>query len=735
MFAASNQLAANMKFHFLPIAFFFYFCQVAISQTVISGKVTDRKGDILVGASISIKGSYDGATSDTLGYFTFKTRKKDSVFVAASYIGYETEFRPVLISGPSMEINFKLKDAFNELNAVTITAGIFEASDSKRMVMLRPMDIVTTAGAGADIAAVMQLLPGANRVGEQEGLFVRGGAAYETKTVIDGMIVQSPYFSSTPDVPQRGRFTPFMFKGMAFSTGGYSAQYGQALSSVLLLDTQDKVSDQSSMNVIAHLAGVGVGYTHKGAITGQLFYTNLAPFLKLIPTNIAFVKPPQGFGSSLSVYEKLSKNSVLKMYATYGDSDNALGLPNYEDGGKIYVFSLRNRNFFTNNTYKVFFDEGKWIWQSGFSYSNNNDRIRIGETPGDRTDERSQLRSVLKRLWGKNQENSVVAGVEYHNIQNGNVFGIYEARLQENYSALFAESEFYLTTKWAVRLGLRGEYTSIIDKYNVSPRFSLAYKTGQYSQFSFATGQFYQTPEKNYLYTNPNLGYELANHFILNYQVSKNDRTFRVEAFDKEYKNLVREYQAAFDPNPYRFPTGNTDNGGFGNAYGFDVFFRDKKSIKLGDYWITYSYLNTKRLFQNYPVEVMPVFATAHNFSVVYKQFIPKIATNVGVTYTYTSGRPYFDAANPVFLGDRTRSFQNVSFAASHIRSIKGSWLVFFMTLDNVLARHNEFGFRYSSDGLTRFPVIPVAYRTVFFGISMNISRNADVPKEAKLDL
>ena len=724
-----------MKIHLLLLAFLFYYCQTAVSQTVIKGKVTDRTGDALVGASIAIKGSYDGATSDSLGNFTFKTRKKDSVWIAASYIGYDTEMKHVLLSGSEMRVDFKLKDAFNELNAVTITAGIFEASDSKRMVMLRPMDIVTTAGAGADITAVMQLLPGSNRVGEQEGLFVRGGAAYETKTVIDGMIVQNPFFSSTPDVPQRGRFTPFMFKGMAFSTGGYSAQYGQALSSVLLLDTQDKVSDESSMNVIAHLAGVGVGYTHKGAISGQLFYSNLAPFLKLIPTNIEFVKPPQGFGSSFTVNKNLTKTSVLKMYATYTDNDNALGLPNYDDGGKIYLFSLHNRNFFTNNTYKVFFDEGKWTWQSGFSYSNNNDRIRIGETPGDRTDERTQVRSVLKRLWGKNQENSVLAGAEYHNIQNGNLFGAYDARLTENYSALFAETEFYLTTKWAVRVGLRGEYSSIIDRYNASPRFSLAYKTSQYSQVSFATGQFYQTPERNYLYTNRSLGYELANHFILNYQLSKNDRTFRVEAFDKEYKNLVREYQTAFDPNPYRFPTGTTDNSGFGNAYGFDVFFRDKKSIKLGDFWVTYSYLNTKRLFQNYPVEAQPTFSTTHNFSVVYKQFIPKIATNVGVTYTYTSGRPYYDAANPVFLGDRTRSFQNISLAASHIRNIKGSWLVFFVTLDNLLGRHNEFGYRYTSDGQSRFPVIPVAYRTVFFGISMNISRHADVPKEAKLDL
>ncbi|MCA0238025.1 MAG: TonB-dependent receptor [Bacteroidetes bacterium] len=724
-----------MKHLLLVLPLVLVFLQHSLGQTVISGKVTDRKGEPLFGASIAIKGSYDGATSDSLGHFSFRTRKKDSVTISASYLGYEPEFQTLVLKGGNLDLHFKLKDAFNELNAVTITAGIFEASDSKRMVMLRPMDIVTTAGAGADITAVMQLLPGSNRVGEQEGLFVRGGAAYETKTVIDGMIVQNPFFSSTPDVPQRGRFTPFMFKGMAFSTGGYSAQYGQALSSVLLLDTQDKVSDQSSTNIVAHLAGVGIGYTHKGAISGQLYYSNLAPFLKLVKTNIDFVKPPQGMGGSLTLNENLSKNSVLKMYVTYSDGGNTLGLPNYDDGGKIYQFKLRNRNLFTNNTYKVFFDEGKWIWQSGFSYSNNIDDITIGTTPGDRRDERSQVRSVLKRLWGKNQENSVLAGLEYHNIRNSNLFDTYKASLEENYSAAFAETEFYLLTKLALRVGLRGEYTSILDRYNASPRFSAAYKTSQYSQVSFAMGQFYQTPEKNYLYTNRSLGYELANHFILNYQWSKSDRTFRVEAFDKEYKNLVREYQTTFDPNPYRFPTGATDNSGFGNAYGFDVFFRDKKTVRLGDFWVTYSYLNTSRLFQNYPVEAAPIFSTTHNFSVVYKQFIPKISSNVGITYTYTSGRPYYDAASPVFLGDRTKSFQNVSIAASHIRSIKGSWLVFFMTLDNVLGRKNEFGFRYSSDGQSRFPVIPVTYRTLFFGVSMNISRHADVPKESKLDL
>ena len=67
------------------------------------------------------------------------------------------------------------------------------------------------------------------------------------------------------------------------------------------------------------------------------------------------------------------------------------------------------------------------------------------------------------------------------------------------------------------------------NKANIAPRLSLAYKTGQYSQVSLAVGQFYQTPEKNYLYLNQHLDFELANHLILNYQIIKNDRTFRVE--------------------------------------------------------------------------------------------------------------------------------------------------------------------------------------------------------------
>jgi hypothetical protein len=718
--------------HLLLILFLFPY--LGFTQTVIKGKVTDKKGESLPGANIQIEGTYDGASADGNGIFTFKTDEKGEKTIAISMIGYKPEKRNITLNSGENQVDFVLEEAFNSLNAVTVTAGTFEASDEKKMVMLKPLDIVTTAGGGADITAVMQFLPGSNRVGEQEGLFVRGGSANETKTVIDGMIVQNPFFSSTPDVPQRGLFSPFMFKGTAFSTGGYSAQYGQALSSVLLLQTQDKISEASSLNFNVNMAGLAASYTHKGWINGTIYYSNLSPFLELIKTNINFEQVPEAIGASITVNENLSKNGTLKVYGSYSDNASGIRFNSLDKIGETYLFSLKNKNVFTNASYRVSYQDGKWILLSGLSYSYNQDIIKIGSDKGDRTDERTQERVVLNRLFGTEKSNTFIIGAEVHNINVSNYFNQYKLDLTDNYSSLFTETEFYASSKLAVRLGLRGEYTSVIDRYNIAPRISLAQKTGQYSQVSLAAGRFYQTPEKNYLYLNRNLNYEIADHLILNYQRIKNDRTFRIEAFAKKYSQLVSEKTTFFDPNPYRFPSGTLDNSGKGFANGFDVFFRDKKSIKNADVWLTYSYLDTERKFRNYAIEAMPSFATKHNFSAVYKQFFPKLGLNLGATYTYTSGRPVYDYGSDLKNFDMTPSYQSVNFAGSYIKAVKNHFLVFYVSVDNVLGRENVFGYRYSNDGKQRFEVKPVAYRTFFAGVSWSIGKLDRKPKEANLD-
>ena len=708
----------------------FFSTTVTYGQTLISGKVMDKKGKPLPGANVFLKGTYDGTTSDSEGIFNFKTIEKDTAILSATYVGFEISEKNIGLNGKEVLHNFRLEESANELNTVVITAGAFEASDEKRMAMLKPLDIVTTAGAAADITGAIQFLPGAQRVGEQEGLFVRGGSGQETKVVIDGMIVQNPFFSSLPDVQQRGRFSPFMFKGTSFSTGGYSAQYGQALSSVLLLNTTDKASN-NGLGISLNLANAGLNYDYASknqSISAVAYYGNLKPLFALVKQNVDWLHEPEFKGTSLTYRLKPTKHGVLKVYGMYSDSRLSMNSKNPStDSGRMKL-DLKNRNAFMTSTYSDQWADGKWLLNSGFSCSRNKDNMTFDAINFDRFDARTQARLVLTRLLAGN--NSVLFGGETHaiNLQNGVDGRLY--RLKDHYTAIFAESEIYVTRQLAGRVGVRGEYLSLLNRFNVAPRLSFAYKTGKFSQVSLAAGQFYQNPDYRYSYMNKNLNFERADHLILNFQIIKNQRTFRFETFYKNYAQLVREFTGeVFDADPYRFPWGPTNNQGDGYAKGFDFFWRDQKTIKNFDYWVTYSYVDSKRLFQQFQESATPTFISNHNISLITKKWFEKIQTSFNMTYAFTSGRPYYNPNNKVFLSDRTPAVHNVSIQSSKLASIKGNLVIFYASIDNILNTKNVFTYRYTTDGKTRYSVGPQSYRSFFIGTQIMLSKKAKVDK------
>src|SRR5688572_14787727 len=99
----------------------------AQAQTIVSGKVRDHKGRPVAGASISIKNSYDGGTSDSLGNYKFKTSEKGEQTLLATSIGYKLQELVITIKGSTATADFALKEEPNELKAVVVTAGTFEA--------------------------------------------------------------------------------------------------------------------------------------------------------------------------------------------------------------------------------------------------------------------------------------------------------------------------------------------------------------------------------------------------------------------------------------------------------------------------------------------------------------------------------------------------------------------------------------------------------------------------------
>ena len=129
----------------------FFILSSGFAQTTISGNVSDSKKEKLPGANVILKDTYDGTTTDSVGNFNFTTFETGTQILIVSFIGYENYSDTIKLTSEPIKLNIVLKEMFNELNAVVISAGAFEASDEKKNTILKPLDIVTTAGAEGDI--------------------------------------------------------------------------------------------------------------------------------------------------------------------------------------------------------------------------------------------------------------------------------------------------------------------------------------------------------------------------------------------------------------------------------------------------------------------------------------------------------------------------------------------------------------------------------------------------------
>lgn len=694
---------------------------LAVAQSTISGRVVTYSGKPIPGANVYLLNTIDGATTDSNGVFSFTTEEKGAQTIVAEEVSYQNAGMPITINGDVKGIELKMKTGTVRLGAVTVTAGSFEASGSEGTI-LKPLDIVTTAGTQADVVRAIQTLPGTQQQGTQTGLFVRGGDASEAAVIIDGMVAQNAFLSTAPGVAARSRFGPFQFKGVSFSSGGYSARYGQALSSVLELNSNDQ-PDKSTINMGLHMAGVYASASklmNKSSIEASANYTNLTPFYGIAKTNFDFYDVPKGGGGSAKYTYKPNENGIFKVLVNYQQFQNGTRLPNPEDATQTLDFGLKNSNVYGVVSYRQTW-KSKWGLYAAGMYSYNQDDIKFNTTPMVNKDDRSQVRLEGKYFGGTKV--SVLMGTEIQHFTYDRTIFTFNTGFEETQIAGYTEVEWSPLYWLAIKPGVRYEHSMLINNNAVAPRMAAAIRAGQHGQFSLASGIFYQLPDPQYYIANHKPGFQQSVHYIANYQYMHNDRTLRLEAYRKDYHQLVRErINGMFDPNNFRFPADTilVDNSGYGYAQGLELFWRDKKTVKNGDYWISYSYIDTRRLYKNYIASVQPDFIATHNLNIVTKYFIPKWATQVNATYNYSSGRPYYNPAAADFMSDRTPAFHNLSITINYLRSF-GKWFsVIYAGVDNVTNQKNIFGYRYANGVQT--PVVPPIYRSVFVGVNFSLT-------------
>ena len=709
-----------MSKQILTIAFFLY-SLLMLAQTTISGTVTDGKNNAIEGANIYLEGTYDGASSDEKGNFSFETKETGTQNLIASMVSFDTYMQAGDVSY-FKDMKIELQEAINQLTGVTLTAGSFQAGDNSKVSVLKPLDIVTTAGAAGDFVAALQTLPGTATVNEDGRLFVRGGEAGETQVFIDGLRVFQPFSATANNIPTRGRFSPFLFKGITFSTGGYSAEYGQALSSVLLLNTTD-MPDQEQTDIQVMTVGGGVGHTEiwgDESLSVNTSYINLAPYQWLIPNDrgARWNKPYESI-SGEAIFRSKKEKSMFKFYTGFNHAE--LDIEQEDINFDEFVrFGLKNNNLYANSSYKHFLEK-EWSLTAGASVSIDKNNIKFITNDIETQETASHLKLKLKKSFSNRiqlnfgAEHFITDYQETFRTEDGFNF---ESNFMDNLTGAFTEADIFFSNSFAMKVGARAEYSSVLKDFTVSPRVSLAYKSSPKGQFSLAYGDFYQNPLTEYLKYNQALETEKTSHYILNYQYSGDGKTFRAEAYYKDYDKLTK-----YDTQRAQFDS-EFNNLGSGYATGVDVFWRDNQSIKNLDYWMSYSYLDTERDYRNFREKATPNFAPNHSLSLVTKYFITDWRSQVGFSYNFGSGRPYDNPNTTDFLAEKTKSYNNLSVNWAYLISQQK---ILYFSVSNVAGFKNVNGYQYADapdmNGVfNRREIRPTADAFFFVGFFWTIS-------------
>ncbi len=220
----------------------FSFSIIAQTGSVRGFVYIEKTGEPAIFTNVFLKGTTYGTSTDDNGYFNLSRIPIGKYTLIATSIGFDTAKAEVEITKADDIVDQKLfiNESTIELQTVTISAEKQEAQTNVKMSVtkLTPKEIqkMPAIGGDPDLAQYLQVLPGVVFTGDQGGqLYIRGGSPIQNKVLLDGMIIYNPFHSI-------GLFSTFdtdILKTADVYTGGFSAEYGGRISSIMDIKTKD----------------------------------------------------------------------------------------------------------------------------------------------------------------------------------------------------------------------------------------------------------------------------------------------------------------------------------------------------------------------------------------------------------------------------------------------------------------------------------------------------------------
>ena len=178
------------------------------------------------------------------------------------------------------------------------------------------------------------------------------------------------------------------------------------------------------------------------------------------------------------------------------------------------------------------------------------------------------------------------------------------------------------------------------------------------------------------------------------------------------------------------------NNSGDGYAYGLDLFWRDRKSIKNGEYWISYSYIESLRDYRDYPQKAVHSFTSKHNLTLVYKHWFSRLRSLVATNYSIASPRYYNDPNSEIFNGEKSLVYQSLNMNWSYLPKQN---VIIYLSISNLLGQEQQYGYKFASipdeNGVYRgAPLLPSAKRWIILGCFITLSKKGVINQLDKIN-
>ena len=658
----------------------------ATSQTRVSGVVTDGR-EPLVGANVFIVGTIDGCITDSVGRFSFLTNQTGELTLRVTYMGFDDY---ELSSTQLTNLTIRMRERATAIDEVVVTASTYSFGKSDNFKTMDALDVVMSGNSCGDVVAALQTLPGTQMVGESGKLYVRGGESDECQTFINGMHVLVPYSTNVENNASRGRFSPFLFKGINFSLGGYSGEYGQALSSVLPMETTD-VATSDKLGISASLVDWNIGGTkafRKSSLSFNTAYTSMGLYNRLFPDRSDWTRPYRKLSAEAQYKVELSPATVLKSYVGY----DLTSVGQHIDNRRL---SLTEHNVYANTTLKTNIGRGytlftgianSWVLNdisdaliSGDKYHNSRNEVHL----------KAQLRKVFSPVF------KLSTGIEDYIRNSTKSYDLSRYSLNYHLLAANADAQLRIMPKLFLNLSARLENATYDGRWLLMPRATLSYVPGKRFQLSAMIGRYSQTAADDYIAMSGNqLRQSTANHAILSMQYTDGNSLLRIEPYVKEYRHLPLLRNGFYTAN------------GNGTSRGIDIFIENHSLIKNLTTTISYSFNDSERLYLDYPTPQTPDYASRHNLRMSLKYSLGKII--VGISESYASPRQYAAGSTPYYNS-----------VDANITWLVSPKVIVYSSLNNILGRTNIF--RYQADGT---PVTATRDRFFYIGIFVSLKNN-----------